>query len=80
MVKILGINAFHADASAALIVDGKIVNAIEEERFLRIKHCAGFPIESIKWSLKDAKIDLTSKNIRFCGAILPDGSVSPLCE
>ncbi len=59
MVKILGINAFHADASAALIVDGKIVNAIEEERFLRIKHCAGFPIESIKWSLKDAKIDFS---------------------
>ena len=31
-------------------------------------------------NLKNAKIDLTSKNIRFCGAVLPNGSVSPLCE
>ena len=40
---VLGINAFHADASAALIVDGKILCCLEEERFVRIKHWAGFP-------------------------------------
>ena len=59
MVKILGINAFHADASAALVVDGKIINAVEEERFTRIKHSAGFPVESIKWSLEDARINFS---------------------
>lgn len=54
MTFILGINAFHADASAALIQDGMIVGAVEEERFRRIKHWAGFPSESIKWCLKQA--------------------------
>ncbi len=40
---ILGINAYHADASAAIFVDGKLIAATEEERFTRIKHWAGFP-------------------------------------
>lgn len=40
---ILGINAYHGDASAAIIVDGRLVAAVEEERFNRIKHAAGFP-------------------------------------
>src|SRR5215471_11027723 len=44
---ILGINAYHGDVSAALLVDGQLVAAIEEERFKRVKHCAGFPAESI---------------------------------
>ena len=52
MVTVLGINAFHADASAALIEDGKIVCAAEEERFTRIKHAAGFPTSAIKWCLE----------------------------
>jgi carbamoyltransferase len=42
-VKILGLNAFHGDASAALLSDGQLVSAIEEERLNRIKHWAGFP-------------------------------------
>jgi len=40
---ILGINAFHGDSSAALVVDGKLIAAVEEERFNRVKHWAGFP-------------------------------------
>ena len=40
---ILGINAYHGDVSAALVRDGQLVAAVEEERFRRIKHCAGFP-------------------------------------
>ena len=48
---ILGINAYHGDSSAALVIDGKIVNAIEEERINRIKHWAGLPVESMKWCL-----------------------------
>ena len=46
-----GINAYHGDAAAAIIRDGKLVAAVEEERFNRFKHCAGFPIESIKYCL-----------------------------
>ncbi|MGD0362293.1 MAG: carbamoyltransferase C-terminal domain-containing protein [Bryobacteraceae bacterium] len=42
-MKILGLNAFHGDASAALLDDGLLVSAIEEERLNRIKHWAGFP-------------------------------------
>ena len=55
---ILGINAYHADASAAIVVDGKLVAAAEEERFLRIKHWAGFPIEAIKYCLSEAGISI----------------------
>ncbi|MEB3184008.1 MAG: carbamoyltransferase C-terminal domain-containing protein [Cyanobacteriota bacterium] len=54
MTLILGINAFHADAAAALIKDGRILGAAEEERFRRIKHWAGFPSEAIAWCLADA--------------------------
>jgi carbamoyltransferase len=51
---ILGINAYHGDAAAALVVDGELVAAAEEERFNRIKHCAGFPAEAARWCLQDA--------------------------
>jgi carbamoyltransferase len=45
---ILGINAYHGDVSAVLLKDGQLVAALEEERFTRIKHYAGFPTESIR--------------------------------
>ena len=57
-MNILGINAFHADASACLIQDGRLVAAVEEERFLRIKHWAGFPTQSIQFCLKAAGISV----------------------
>ncbi len=56
MTSILGINAYHGDASAALVVDGRLVAAVEEERFNRIKHWAGFPAESIRWCLQSGGI------------------------
>ena len=56
MTLILGINAFHADAAAALVRDGVIVAAAEEERFRRIKHWAGFPTEAMAWCLADAGV------------------------
>jgi carbamoyltransferase len=56
MTLILGINAFHADAAAALVRDGEIIAAAEEERFRRIKHWAGFPSEAITWCLADAGV------------------------
>ncbi len=48
---ILGINAFHGDASAALLVDGELVAAAEEERFTRVKHAAGFPDHAVRFCL-----------------------------
>ncbi|HEY6400569.1 MAG TPA: carbamoyltransferase [Blastocatellia bacterium] len=53
---ILGINAYHADASAAIVCDGRLVAAVEEERFNRIKHCAGFPYQAVKYCLEVAGI------------------------
>lgn len=49
---ILGINAYHGDVSAAIVCDGRLVAAIEEERFRRVKHWAGFPTETIRYCLK----------------------------
>ena len=53
---ILGINAYHGDAAAALIRDGKLIAAVEEERFNRQKHCAGFPTESVRYCLQAAGV------------------------
>lgn len=53
---ILGINAWHADSSAAIFVDGKLIAAIEEERFKRVKHWAGFPQGAIEFCLKETGI------------------------
>jgi carbamoyltransferase len=54
---ILGLNAFHGDAAAALVVDGELVVAAEEERFNRVKHCAGFPDLAVRWCLEDAGLE-----------------------
>tara|TARA_Y100001968_G_scaffold333785_1_gene399463 strand:+ start:4965 stop:6752 length:1788 start_codon:yes stop_codon:yes gene_type:complete len=58
MQSILGINAYHADSSAAIIVDGKIIAAAENERFTRVKHSAGFPNDAIKWCLNKCQLSL----------------------
>jgi carbamoyltransferase len=54
---ILGINAFHGDASAALLADGTLVAAVEEERFNRIKHWAGLPLEASAACVSIAGVD-----------------------
>ncbi len=56
-MKILGINAWHGDAAAAIVVDGQLVAAAEEERFRRIKHWAGFPSEAIRYCLREAGVE-----------------------
>lgn len=56
-MNILGINAYHGDASAALVQDGRLIVAVEEERFNRIKHTAGFPGAAIRYCLEHAGID-----------------------
>ncbi len=53
---VLGINAFHGDVAAVLVRDGVLLAAVEEERFRRIKHCAGFPRESIRSCLELAGV------------------------
>src|SRR5437763_2573175 len=55
---VLGLNAYHGDASACLLRDGEIVAAAEEERFRRIKHWAGFPSEAIRYCLDEGSIGL----------------------
>lgn len=62
---ILGISCYYHDASAALLKDGKIVAAAEEERFTRKKHDTSFPINAIKYCLKSQKI--TIKDIAYIG-------------
>ena len=56
---ILGINAYHGDASACIFKNEELIAATEEERILRVKHWAGFPCESIKFCLEEAGIDIT---------------------
>ncbi|MER3494712.1 MAG: carbamoyltransferase [Mastigocladus sp. ERB_26_2] len=51
-MNILGINAYHGDASACLIQNGQLIAVVEEERFTRIKHWAGFPAQSIRYCLQ----------------------------
>ena len=58
MTTVLGINAYHADSSACLVKDGVLVVAVEEERFRRMKHWAGFPSESIRYCLNEAGIGI----------------------
>lgn len=57
-MKILGISSFYHDSAAALIEDGKILAAAQEERFTRIKHDQDFPIHAVKYCLEEASIDI----------------------
>lgn len=56
-MNILGISAFYHDSAAALIQDGKIVAAAQEERFTRIKHDENFPVNAVKYCLAEGQVD-----------------------
>ena len=56
MVAILGVSAFYHDSAAALLVDGEIVAAAQEERFTRVKHDSGFPGRAVEYCLSEAGI------------------------
>ena len=58
MIRILGISAFYHDSAAALIVDGKIIAAAQEERFTRKKHDPSYPANAINYCLSEANISL----------------------
>jgi carbamoyltransferase len=60
---ILGINAFHGDSAAALLSDGKIIAAAEEERFVRIKHWAGFPERAVRYCLAEGGASLADVDV-----------------
>jgi len=53
----LGVNIFHADSSACIFIDEKLIAAAEEERFTRVKHDSNFPMNSIKFCLNQAKVN-----------------------
>jgi carbamoyltransferase len=56
---ILGINAYHGNASAAILCDGRLVAAVEEERFSRIKYVAGFPARAVRYCLEAAGVSIS---------------------
>ena len=58
MKSILGISAFYHDSAAALLIDGKIIAAAQEERFTRKKHDPSYPYNSIKYVLEEANLKL----------------------
>ena len=58
MIAILGISAFYHDSAAALIIDGDIVAAAQEERFTRIKHDPSYPVNAINYCLEEAGLKL----------------------
>jgi carbamoyltransferase len=60
---ILGLNAYHADAAACLLADGRLVAAAEEERFRRVKHWAGFPAEAIAYCLRAGGVRLSDVTV-----------------
>ena len=63
---IIGINAYHSDSSACILINGKLIAAVEEERINRKKHFSGYPIESIKECLRIANIqDIEITDIAF---------------
>jgi len=62
-MNVLGLNAYHGDVSAALVADGRLIAAVEEERFRRIKHCAGFPHQAAAECLRIAGIGATDVDL-----------------
>ena len=58
-MNILGLNAYHGDSSACIFINNKLVVAAEEERFKRIKHFAGFPIEAINFCLEYSNLKIS---------------------
>ncbi len=60
MTSILGISAFYHDSAAAILIDGKIIAAAQEERFSRKKHDPSYPFNAVKYVLEETKLDLNN--------------------
>ena len=66
---ILGVSCYYHDAAAALLRDGQLVAAAEEERFSRVKHDFGFPAHAIRFCLRQAQVDdPVANSIACCSA------------
>ncbi len=59
MISILGISAFYHDSAAAIVIDGKIIAAAQEERFSRKKHDSSYPFHAVDYVLKESKLKLS---------------------
>ena len=80
MAKILGISAFYHDSAAALVVDGDIVAAAQEERFSRIKHDHNFPTQAVEWCLEEAGLDAEQTAVAARAAFLRSGGKGTTTE
>ena len=60
---VLGISAYYHDSAAAIVRDGEVVNAAQEERFTRKKHDPSFPVNAIQWCLADAGVALNAVDL-----------------
>ena len=69
--KIIGINWLKCNSSACLMIDGKIVGSVSEERFTRVKNDERYPLNAINWLLKEFK--LNHKDINAVCLFLPPG-------
>ena len=63
MASILGISAFYHDSAAAIIIDGKIIAAAQEERFTRKKHDSSYPFNAVEFVLRFANLKLNQANL-----------------
>jgi carbamoyltransferase len=57
-MKILGLSAYYHDSAAAVVIDGQVVAAAQEEWFSRVKHDAAFPVQAVQWALTYTGLDL----------------------
>ena len=65
MTAILGISAFYHDSAAAIVLDGKIIAAAQEERFTRVKHDSSFPNNAVEFVLKFSNLWWLEKNFGY---------------
>lgn len=75
-MRVLGLNSHRPDAAAALVVDGRIVAAVQEERFTRRRHDSGAPVQTLAWCLEAAGLSLADLDaVAVCGRApdLPQG-------
>ena len=74
-MRIVGISAFYHNSAAALVEDGRIVAAAQEERFTRVKHDSSFPENALRWCLSAAGARLSEiDHVVFYGSRCPNST------
>ena len=77
---VLGLNINHGDTAACLIKNGKLIAAVEQERFVRKKHSSDFPMEAIIFCLKEARIDIENVNYITVNSNFKYNIINNTCE